>query len=83
MYGRKGDICSAIYFEFFQDLRLTMYLKMLFIIPKITSSRIVKQFISPKFGMYLLGAMDVASVYRSSVPEFNYRRDVYFHEYIT
>lgn len=37
MYDRKGDICTAIHFELFQDLRLTMYLKMLFIIQEVTS----------------------------------------------
>lgn len=29
-----------------------------------------------------LGAMDITSVHRCSVPEFDFRRDIYFHEYM-
>lgn len=29
-----------------------------------------------------LGAMDITSIHRCSVPEFDFRRDIYFHEYM-
>lgn len=40
--------------------------------------RCVKQILKPKFDVYLCGATDVASIYQSACPEFEYWRDFYF-----
>lgn len=41
--------------------------------------RIMKQFISARFVVYLCDAMGVASICRSADPDFEYHQDFYFN----